>query len=286
MPRNMLVMLMMLCLSLSMGGCVSTGKYQMKEKEAADQARTIEEMQQKYNVLAGENGNLRDRVKQLVDELARAGSDRDRLAESNRGLENSLKSTADAKNQKIAELSQWISQLEKENDRLRGDIDRLNKAKEEEVRKTSRTYEDMLEKMKTEISQGQVTISELQGKLTVNMLNAILFDSGSAEVKQEGLAVLQKVIDILKTVQDKAIRIEGHTDNVLITGELARRYPTNWELSAARAINVSRYLQQQGIDPAQLSAVAYAEHKPVAANDSEEGKARNRRIEIILAPKE
>ena len=286
MSRNMLVMLMMLCLSLSMGGCVSTGKYQMKEKEAADQARTIEEMQQKYNLLAGENGDLRDRVKQLVDELARAGSERDRLTESNRGLENSLKSTADAKNQKIADLSQRISQLEKENDRLRGDIDRLNKAKEEEVRKTSRTYEDMLEKMKTEISQGQVTISELQGKLTVNMLNAILFDSGSAEVKQEGLAVLQKVVDILKTVQDKAIRIEGHTDNVLIAGELARKYPTNWELSAARAINVSRYLQQQGIDPAQLSAVAYGEYKPVAANDSEEGKARNRRIEIILAPKE
>ena len=126
------------------------------------------------------------------------------------------------------------------------------KAKEEEVQKTSKTYEEMLEKMKSEISQGQVTISELKGKLTVNMLNAILFDSGKAEVKPEGLAVLQKVIDILKTVKDKAIRIEGHTDNVPIIGALARKYPSNWELSAARAINVTRYLQQQGIDPALL----------------------------------
>jgi chemotaxis protein MotB len=131
-----------------------------------------------------------------------------------------------------------------------------------------------------------VTISELKGKLTVNMVDAILFDSGEAEVKPAGLALLQKVIDILKTVKDKAIRIEGHTDNVQISGTLTRKYPTNWELSAARAVNVTRYLQQQGIDPGVLSAVAYGEIHPVAGNDTEEGKARNRRIEIILVPKE
>ncbi|HEX9023817.1 MAG TPA: OmpA family protein, partial [Geobacteraceae bacterium] len=76
------------------------------------------------------------------------------------------------------------------------------------------------------------------------------------------------------------------TDNVQISGSLSRKYPTNWELSAARAINVTRYLQQQGIDPALLSAVAYGEYRPVAGNDTEEGKAKNRRIEIILVPRE
>jgi chemotaxis protein MotB len=126
----------------------------------------------------------------------------------------------------------------------------------------------------------------LKGKLTVNMVDAILFDSGKAEVKTDGLAVLQKVINILKTLNDKAIRIEGHTDNVPIRGLLAARYPTNWELSAARAINVTRYLQEQGVDPLVLSAVAFGEYKPVAANESEEGRTRNRRIEIILVPKE
>jgi len=87
-------------------------------------------------------------------------------------------------------------------------------------------------------------------------------------------------------VKDKSIRIEGHTDDVQIAGLLAKRYPTNWELSAARAINVARHLQDQGIDPGQLSAVAYGEWKPVATNDTAEGKAKNRRIEIILVPKE
>jgi chemotaxis protein MotB len=131
-----------------------------------------------------------------------------------------------------------------------------------------------------------VTISELKGKLTVNMVDAVLFDSGKAEVKPEGLAVLQKVIDILKTVKDKAIRIEGHTDNVQISGSVARTFPTNWELSATRAVNVTRYLQHQGIDPTVLSAVAYGEYLPASDNDTPEGKAKNRRIEIILAPKE
>jgi chemotaxis protein MotB len=140
--------------------------------------------------------------------------------------------------------------------------------------------------MKSEISKGEVTISELKGKLTVNLVDSVLFDSGKAEVKENGLVVLQKVIDILKSVKDKTIRIEGHTDNVPIVGALTRKYPTNWELSAARAINVARYLQQQGLDPALLAAVAYGEFKPVAPNDTDEGRAKNRRIEIVLVSKE
>jgi chemotaxis protein MotB len=140
--------------------------------------------------------------------------------------------------------------------------------------------------MKSEIALGQVTISELKGKLTVNMEAAILFDSGKAEVKDDGLEILLKMVETLKSVKDKAIRIEGHTDNVQITGALTRVFPTNWELSAARAINVARYLQQQGLDPAVLSAAAFAEYKPVADNATKEGRAKNRRIEITLVAKD
>jgi chemotaxis protein MotB len=105
-------------------------------------------------------------------------------------------------------------------------------------------------------------------------------------VKPEGLVVLGKVIEILKTVNDKSIRIEGHTDNKPIMGPLTQRYPTNWELSAARAITVSRYLEKQGIAPGLLSASAFGEFKPVADNTTPEGRAKNRRIEIVLVPKE
>jgi chemotaxis protein MotB len=286
MSRKMLTLLILLSFSLPLWGCVSMGKYELKEKEASELTKSRQELQQKYTDLMTEHAALNNQVDKLTSDLAAVSGERDQLLDSNKGLAESLKSTADAKNQKIADLSQRISALEKENAALREEIANLRKAKEEEVQKTSKTYEDMLEKMKSEISQGQVTISELKGKLTVNMLNAILFDSGKAEVKPAGLAVLQKVVDILKNVADKAIRIEGHTDNVQIIGALTAKYPTNWELSAARAINVTRYLQQQGINAALLAAVAYGENKPVAANDTEEGRAKNRRIEIILVPKD
>jgi chemotaxis protein MotB len=171
--------------------------------------------------------------------------------------------------------------LEKENERLV----RLAQAKEaqiEQVRKVGSTYEDLLEQMKAEIEQGQVTIKELEGRLSMNLVDSILFDSGKDEVKKAGEVILSKVVSILKGVVDKSIRIEGHTDDVKIAGSLTKRYPSNWELSAARAINVTRFLQRGGIPGERLSATAFGEWKPIADNDTPEGRAQNRRIEIIL----
>jgi chemotaxis protein MotB len=165
------------------------------------------------------------------------------------------------------------------------DIKSLQK-KKEEIQTESQAYKDLLREMKGEMARGQVTIEELKGKLTLGLADQILFDSGQSEVKKDGLAILKRIVDILGKVQDKAIRVEGHTDNVKISGRLARRFPTNWELSAARAINVARFLEENGIDPKILSAAAYGEHKPVADNSTPEGRQKNRRIAIILLPKD
>ena len=292
MKRNLLLCFCVLvCLALS--GCVTSGTYKQKELEAQNLDKSLKEQRGQYNILMGENDQLKNDIKRLTTELASMTGERNALATDKKGLEDALKSTSDAKNQKIGELSQKLgdlgqklADLEADNKRLRDEVARLQKLKEEEVQKTSKTYSDLLEQMKGEMAKGQVTISELKGKLTVNMVDSVLFDSGRAEVKPEGLVVLQKVIDILKNIKDKVVRIEGHTDNVQIVGQLAKSYPTNWELSAARAINVTRYLQQQGLDPALLAAVAYGEHKPVAPNDTDEGRAKNRRIEIVLVAKE
>jgi chemotaxis protein MotB len=222
----------------------------------------------------------------LTTDLSYASDQRDKADADKEELDRILRSRSDSLSQNIVELRRKIDDLDAENAKLKEENASLVKAREEQVQKVSSTYESLLEKMKSEISKGQVTISELKGKLTVNMVDSILFDSGKAEVKKGGRGILGKVISILKDVNDKSIRIEGHTDDVPISRALARRYPTNWELSAARAINVARHLQEQGIDPGQLSAVAYGEWKPVATNDTAEGKAKNRRIEIILVPKE
>src|SRR4030042_6297905 len=158
--------------------------------------------------------------------------------------------------------------------------------KSQKAEETSQTYKQLLQEMKGEIAKGQITITELKGKLTMDVVDKILFDSGEATVKEEGLAVLKRVVDILKNVKDKNIRVEGHTDNVKIIGRLAQKYPTNWDLSYARAINVTKYLQEQGIDPKILSATAFGEYQPIADNATPEGRAKNRRIAIILLPKE
>lgn len=286
MLKKGLMLVMLLVMSGSLWGCVSLGRFEQKEQEAQALEKSQQDLRSQYAKLSSENDELKSSLAKLDKEKAALLMEKDKMAADNKELDKVLNAKTDTFSKNIAELRQKISDLTAENSSLKEEIARLQKLKEEEVQKTSKTYEDLLDKMKNEISQGQVTISELKGKLTVNMVDAVLFDSGKAEVKPDGLVVLQKVIDILKSVKDKAIRIEGHTDNVQIVGELARKFPTNWELSAARAINVLRYLQQQGIDPLNLSAIAFGEYKPVASNETKEGKAQNRRIEIVLVAKE
>lgn len=285
--KRILLLAAVVCSSFVLNGClVAESKYLKKVEEADGLNKELTALQQKYRDLTAENEALKAQVAKLTGTVADLTKAKDKLSADNKELEKVLKAKSDTLSQNITELRQKVADLEDENAGLEDEVATLQQAKEEKVQEVSKTYEDLLDKMKQEISQGQVTISELKGKLTVNMVDAILFDSGKAEVKAEGLTVLQKVVDILKNVKDKAIRIEGHTDNIQIGGALARKYPTNWELSAARAINVTRYLQQQGIDPANLVAAAYGEFKPVADNATEEGRAKNRRIEIVLVPKE
>ncbi len=272
-----------LCLT---NGCVSKSTFEMMENEAKNLEQTLADLQEKHTKQREKNADLESQIEKL--ELEKADLDAD-----NKQLGLILEARSDSLSEIITDLRQTISDMEVEqedlsikNAALQNDLENLAKEKEQEVMKMSSTYDELLSKMKSEIDMGQVTISELKGKLTVNLVDAILFDSGKTEVKDEGLEVLQKVIDILKNVTDKAIRIEGHTDNVKIGGVLAQKYPTNWELSAARAVNVTRFLQAQGLNPEDLGAVAYGEYKPVADNETDEGKAQNRRIEIILVAKE
>ena len=265
---------------LSASGClVAESTYLKKVEEADGLSKELAELQQTHKKLILENTALKTRFNRLSEDAALLAADK-------KQLEGILKAKSDTLSKNISELRQQVAELKDENSKLSDEISELQKAKEEKVKEVSGTYEKLLANMKNEIAQGQVTISELKGKLTVNMEAAVLFDSGKADVKPEGLAILSKMVETLKNVRDRAIRIEGHTDVVQIMGGLTRIFPTNWELSAARAINVTKFLQQQGIDPRNLSAAAFAEHKPVADNSTKEGRARNRRIEITLIAKD
>jgi chemotaxis protein MotB len=178
-----------------------------------------------------------------------------------------------------------LAVVEAERDLLLEEKRRLESEKEEKIAEVSSTYDDLLESMKEEVEKGRVTISELQGQLSVELMNEILFPSGSAEVSEEGRGVLDRLGQALSPVTDKAILVEGHTDNVPIRGGLSERYPTNWDLSTARAVSIVRHLTEKaGIDPARIGAAGYGEFRPISPNDTPEGRARNRRIEIKLLP--
>ena len=102
--------------------------------------------------------------------------------------------------------------------------------------------------------------------------------------KQAGLAVLQRVADIVIDIEDKNIQVEGHTDNVAISPRLQDKFASNWELSAARAATVVRFLRDANIPGERLSAVGFGPFKPVADNTTVDGRAQNRRIQIVLVP--
>lgn len=267
---------------LILGGCVEKSEYLKKQAES-------DTLRQEVAKIDAENGILRMKIENLEREndalqikFNKIKDEYQKMAHDNMELETSLREFANEANTKIETLQKQNVELAGDKQMLNESIALLKKNKEQEVKKVSGTYETLLGKMEKEIQQGQIAITELKGKLTVDVLDKILFDSGKAEIKPEGLEVLNRVVEILATAEDKAIRVEGHTDNVQIGGSLARKYPTNWELSAARALTVVRHLEKQGIDPRILSAVAFGENQPLADNETPEGRARNRRIAIVL----
>jgi chemotaxis protein MotB len=163
----------------------------------------------------------------------------------------------------------------------------VSRQKETELNQLRSTYDQLVNDMQAEIAQGQIQITRLADRLNVSMVDRILFPSGEADITPAGYRILHRVGDVLKTTEDKVIRVEGHTDNVAISERLQRTFPSNWELSTTRATNVVRFLQDSvGIDPARLQAVGLSQFHPVATNETVQGRSQNRRIEIALLPME
>jgi chemotaxis protein MotB len=170
--------------------------------------------------------------------------------------------------------------------RLDEEVAKVSREKEEEMARLKATHDDMVKAMQKEIEQGQIKVTQLADRLSLNIVDKILFPSGEADISAQGKEVLKRVGAVLKQTRDKTFRIEGHTDNVPIHKHLQARFPTNWELSTARATNVVRFLQDEaGLDPAGLEAVGMGEHWPIASNKTAAGRSQNRRIEIVLFPR-
>jgi len=145
------------------------------------------------------------------------------------------------------------------------------------------TYEGLVGQLKSEVSNGSVTIQQMRDGIRVNLAQEILFKSGSANLDKTGKELLAKVAEELQG-STYEIQVIGHTDNQKIGPALAQRYPTNWELGSARASQITRLFMDAGIAESRMVAVSAADGRPRADNSTEEGRAQNRRIEIRLRP--
>ncbi|MBI4391964.1 MAG: OmpA family protein [candidate division NC10 bacterium] len=263
-------LVLLLGVGVLLAGCVAKSTFEAKEQEAAQAMSELDA--------------ARAAGRAVSAELDQVKAERAALENQRATLQRDLETTRamlQAANRRLGELEQAVAQHESEINRLQ----KVTTEKEQEIARLRTTYDSLVRDLKKEIEAGEIKVTQFRDLLTVNLVEKILFDSGRAEIKPRGLEILQRVGDILKGVQDKVVRIEGHTDNVPIGAALRSRFPTNWELSTARATVVARFLQDKvGLEPTRLSATGYGQHQPVASNETEEGRSQNRRIEIILAP--
>ncbi len=273
-----------LLLLIPLAACVTTGTFKAQQAQTATQKQRADDLQSQFDALksttTAQIADLTAQLKATGDTLASAQT-------SNKDLQQALDANKSQLSAKVSELIKDRDALQKQLDDAKAAKAAAEAAAAAEIEKTKKSYEDLTAGLQSEIAAGQIQITQLKGKLTVNLVDKILFDSGRAEIKGDGTKVLDKVASVLNGVADKNIRIEGHTDNVPISGALTSKYASNWELSTARATSVARYLQDQDkVDPTRLVAAGYGEYHPIASNDSAEGRAQNRRIEIVLVPKD
>lgn len=208
----------------------------------------------------GEQDQTIDLLDEKVDELS---SDNEKLAVE---LEVKEQEVQEVKG-KLVEQAEVMEEMEMREQQAKARLD---------------TLKGMVQRFKGMIETGQLTVKVQDGKMVLELPSQVLFESGSAEISENGQETLREVARVLKTIKGREFQVAGHTDNKHISKE--NPFETNWHLSAARAVAVVIFLKQEGVRPKQLSAAGYGPFRPVASNKTKKGQAKNRRIEIILMP--
>lgn len=235
-----------------------------KELEAA-----LAESQKQLEATKGELSSEKGKNKQLTEENQTL---QQKIAE----LENTVR-----------KLNAQIQVLEQQNDDLARKAGatqaELKALREEKAKRLAelQVYKDLFGKLKALVDAGTIQVEFRKGRLVVKLASSILFDSGKTELKGEGQTALANLAAALKSLADREFIVAGHTDNVPIK---TAKFKNNWDLSTARAVEVVQYLITQGMPAGNIGAAGYGENDPVGDNSTEDGRAKNRRIEVILMP--
>jgi chemotaxis protein MotB len=224
------------------------------------------------------------RITELEGQLHSVQQERDHLNEQVAGLRASSENMAN----RLRALGEDVNRLQASSAQTQSELE-ASQRREAELRRQQEqaeqrlaTFRQMIERFRAMINSGQLRVRIVRGRMVIELPAGILFESGDARLRAAGEDVLRQVAQVLRQIPDRDFLIAGHTDNV----QLGRggRFRDNWELSAQRAVNVTRFLQENGLNPQHLGAAGYAEFQPAEANDSEEHRALNRRVEIVLMP--
>lgn len=205
-------------------------------------------------------------------------ADRDKA----RAQAKALEAEGHAQQKARADLEGHVKELEaKANDAdTRAQLDELKKQKAA-AEARAKLFDDLVSKLKKMTDTGKVAIAARHGQIVLLLETDVLFDVGKTEIKPEGVQALTDVAQALRTVQGRRFVVIGHTDTYPIQ---TKEFPSNWELSTARGVAVTKLLVAKGVSAADVTAAGHAEFDPVAPNASPEGRQANRRIEIALQP--
>ena len=260
-----------LCLLIAVTSCVSKKKYMVAENgRLAALSRE--------RVLNRNLGQQKDEIAKLKQQITDLMSDTTRLGQAIRDYRKSLYSNLSEQeklNMLLKEKMEELAEREATINKLQAEVDAQNAR-----------LQSLLNSVKDALlgfSSDELTVTEKNGKIYVAMSDKLLFESGSAQVNKQGKEALGKLAEVLKKQHDIDVFIEGHTDNKPIK---TVQFKDNWDLSVVRATSVVRILTKDyGVNPLQILPCGRGEFMPVDNNESVEGRAHNRRTEIIMAPK-
>jgi len=247
-------------------------------------------LQNEINILNEENSQLINRLEQGMQSQEEQTALLEKVQAKKIAIEVSFQEVVNKATSTTAELEAELERRQAAQESLsddyiavRGEKSRLLTQLEQE-QESNKRIANLKNRLERELNESRVEITQLKNQMTVIKLTSeVLFGSGSARIKPAGQKVLSIIAESLNAYPDRAISIEGHTDNVPVIHNA--RYESNWELSAARALAALKYFQQNNrVDPKRLKLVGYGQYRPVSSNDTDEGRKRNRRIEIRILP--
>jgi chemotaxis protein MotB len=262
---------------LALGACVKKSTYRQlqadKEAEAAALNAQLQERDQTIQTLEQALATEEARVAALETELAGVKAEYDRTRSELEGNVQKLEGD-------LAAVVKDKARLQESAEELRAALAEVSKRKAQAEARVGE-FKDLLARFKALIDAGKLRVKIADGRMVLELPTDVLFDSGSADLSPAGQQAIAEVGQVLATLDDRKFQVEGHTDNVPIK---TRKYPSNWELAADRALVVVKTLMASGVGGSLVSAASYGEHRPVAPNSSDAGRTANRRIEIVVVP--